>query len=95
MTQESRGSRLEPVQVPINRCLGCGMLLDAVVALSNTAEPDVQAGDLTICVSCFSIGVVQEDGTHRLATVEECAGVPYWIRKRIGDAYRQSGQKPA
>ena len=93
MTEDWWGSRLGVV--PANRCLGCGILLDVVMAFTNTSEADVRVGDLTICATCFSIGVVQDNGSLRLATVEECAVVPHWVRERIALAYRQSGHKPA
>lgn len=74
-------------------CAVCGYRIDAVIAMADgeaLTGPLIvpQAGDLSVCSSCMSIGVVEEDGSFRTATTEECSYVPHWVRMQIAETMR-------
>jgi len=74
-----------------HQCPVCGYVMDSVatVYVDGMGEPaQPKAGDLSICVGCWSIGVYEDNNTLRVASSEECEQVPDWVRARI--AMRES-----
>ena len=79
----------EIVQISSQRCGVCGQVMDAIMP-GDGGEALAKAGDLSVCVVCMTIGVLQEDGMIRIATSEECEDVPIWVRHRV--ATTQTGR---
>jgi len=58
-------------EMPEHRCPFCGSLHDHATNTTTEAKPN--AGDVSICFDCTSIGVFDENGSVRKPTEEEKA----------------------
>lgn len=59
-------------KVPVNTCQLCDKVLDAALCISDGSKELPKPGDFTLCGYCRAAYRFQDDGSIRLATLEEC-----------------------